>query len=311
MNIYRELDQIKKSLNAVVTVGSFDGLHLGHFKILDEVKKVVKELKGSSYLITFEPHPRFVLSKDFGLRILTSLSEKINILEEAGIENLVVLKFTKEFSLLTSDEFIRQIIVDKIGAAHMVIGHDHKFGRDRLGDVRKLSEVGRLYNFSVTDVPAESLDGEIINSTKIRNYLSAGDLNNANKFLGRNYSIEGIVVTGMKRGRTLGFPTANIQPDDSNKAIPKMGIYVVKCELENKVYSGVMNIGTRPTFENKPEQVLEAHILNFNRDIYGKKLRIEFIKRLRDEIKFASKEDLIKQMHIDKQLAADVFSSKL
>ena len=311
MNIYRELDQIKKSLNAIVTVGSFDGLHLGHFKILDEVKKVVKELKGSSYLITFEPHPRFVLSKDFGLRILTSLSEKINILEEAGIENLVVLKFTKEFSLLTSDEFIRQIIVDKIGAAHMVIGHDHKFGRDRLGDVRKLSEVGRLYNFSVTDVPAESLDGEIINSTKIRNYLSAGDLNNANKFLGRNYSIEGIVVTGMKRGRTLGFPTANIQPDDSNKAIPKMGIYVVKCELENKVYSGVMNIGTRPTFENKPEQVLEAHILNFNRDIYGKKLRIEFIKRLRDEIKFASKEDLIKQMHIDKQLAADVFSSKL
>jgi riboflavin kinase/FMN adenylyltransferase len=311
MNIYRELDQIKKSLNVVVTVGSFDGLHLGHFKILDEVKKVVKELKGSSYLITFEPHPRFVLSKDFGLRILTSLSEKISILEEAGIENLVVLKFTKEFSLLTSDEFIRQIIVDKIGAAHMVIGHDHKFGRDRLGDVRKLSEVGRLYNFSVTDVPAESLDGEIISSTKIRNYLFAGDLNNANKFLGRNYSLEGIVVVGMKRGRTLGFPTANIQPDDFNKVIPENGIYVVRCKLENKVYSGVMNIGTRPTFENNQVEVLEVHLLNFNRDIYGKKLRIEFIKRLRDEVKFASKEDLIKQMHIDKQLAADVFSSKL
>jgi riboflavin kinase / FMN adenylyltransferase len=311
MNIYRESDQIKKSLNAVVTVGSFDGLHLGHFKILDEVKKVVKELKGSSYLITFEPHPRFVLSKDFGIRILTSLSEKISILEEAGIENLVILKFTKEFSQLTSDEFIRQIIVDKIGAAHMVIGHDHKFGKDRLGDVRKLSEVGRLNNFSVTDVPPESMDGEIISSTKIRNYLFEGDLNNANKFLGRNYSLEGIVVVGMKRGRTLGFPTANIQPDDFNKVIPDNGIYVVRCKLENKVYSGVMNIGTRPTFENNQVQVLEAHILNFNRDIYGDKIKIEFIKRLRDEVKFASKEDLIKQMLIDKQMAADVFNLKL
>jgi len=311
MNIYREIPEIKKTLNAVVTVGSFDGLHPGHFKILDEVKNVVKDLKGSSYVITFEPHPRNVLSKDFGLRILTSLSEKIKILEEAGIENLVVLNFTKEFSQLTSDEFIRQIIVDKIGAAHMVIGHDHKFGKDRLGDVRKLSEVGKFYNFSVTDVPPESIDGEIISSSKIRTALAAGDLIIANKFLGRNYSLEGIVVAGMKRGRTLGFPTANIQPDDSNKAIPKNGVYVVKCDLEDKVLPGVMSIGTRPTFENNQEQILEVHLLDFNRDIYGKQFRIEFIKRLRDEEKYASKEDLIKQMQIDKQSAADVFSLKL
>ena len=311
MNIYREIPEIKKTLNAVVTVGSFDGLHPGHFKILDEVKNVVKDLKGSSYVITFEPHPRNVLSKDFGLRILTSLSEKIKILEEAGIENLVVLNFTKEFSQLTSDEFIRQIIFDKIGAAHMVIGHDHKFGKDRLGDVRKLSEVGKFYNFSVTDVPPESIDGEIISSSKIRTALAAGDLIIANKFLGRNYSLEGIVVAGMKRGRTLGFPTANIQPDDLNKAIPKNGVYVVKCDLEDKVLPGVMSIGTRPTFENNQEQILEVHLLDFNRDIYGKQFRIEFIKRLRDEEKYASKEDLIKQMQIDKQSAADVFSLKL
>ena len=310
MNIYTDISEIRKSINAVVTVGSFDGLHLGHFKILDEVKNVVRELKGSSYLITFEPHPRIVLSKDFGLRILTSLDEKKKILKEAGIENLIVINFTKEFSQLTSDEFIRQIIVDKIGAAHMVIGHDHKFGKDRLGDVQKLSEVGKLYNFSVTEVPPESMDGEIISSSKIRTALAAGDLIIANKFLGRNYCVSGIVVVGMKRGRTLGFPTANIQPDDSNKAIPRNGVYVVKCELEDKVFSGVMNIGIRPTFENKQEQVLEVHLLNFNRDIYGKNLRIEFIKRLRDEKKFDSKEDLIKQMQSDKQLAADVFNSK-
>jgi len=309
MNIYREIVQIKKVKNAVVTVGSFDGLHLGHFKILDEVKKVVQDLKGSSFVITFEPHPRLVLSKDFGLKILTSLSEKIKILEEAGIENLAVINFTKEFSQLTSDEFISQIIVDKIGAAHMVIGHDHKFGKDRLGNVQKLSEVGKLYNFSVAEVPPVSTNGEIINSSKIRSALAEGDLLIANKFLGRNYSLEGIVVVGMKRGRTLGFPTANIKPDDSNKAIPKNGVYVVKCELEDNVYSGVMNIGIRPTFEDKKELVLEVHLLNFNRDIYGKKLRIEFIKRLRDEKKFASKEDLIEQMKTDKQLAADVFSS--
>jgi riboflavin kinase/FMN adenylyltransferase len=308
MNLYREISDIKKTLNAVVTVGSFDGLHIGHFKILEEVKKVVVELKGSSFVITFEPHPRFVLTKDSGLKILTSLPEKIKILEEAGIENLVVIKFTKEFSQLTSDEFIRQIIVDKIGAAHMVIGHDHKFGKDRLGNVQKLSEVGRLYNFSVTDVPPENMDDGIISSTKIRNALTEGDLVNANKFLGRNYSLEGIVVVGMQRGRTLGFPTANIQPDDPNKVIPKNGIYVVKCELEGEVFPGVMNIGIRPTFENKNEQVLEVHLLNFNRDIYGKNLRVEFIKRLRDEKKFGSKEDLIKQMQIDKQLAASVFT---
>jgi len=310
MNLYRDIPEIKKTLNAVVTVGSFDGLHIGHFKILEEVKKVAGELKGSSFVITFEPHPRFVLSKDFRLKILTSLPEKIKILEEAGIENLVVLKFTKEFSQLTSDEFIRQIIVDKIGAAHMVIGHDHKFGKDRLGNVQKLSEVGKLYNFSVTDVTAENMDGSIISSSKIRKALTDGDLVNANKFLGRNYSLEGIVVIGMQRGRTLGFPTANILPDDPNKAIPKNGVYVVKCELDGEVFPGVMNIGIRPTFENKHEQVLEVHLLNFNRDVYGKNLRVEFIKRLRDEKKFSSKEDLIKQMQTDKQLAASVYTIK-
>lgn len=311
MNIYRDVNQIKKTLNAVVTVGSFDGLHIGHFKILDEVKKVVKELNSSSFVITFEPHPRFVLSKDFGLKILTSLTEKMKILEESGIENVFVINFTKEFSQLTSDEFIRQIVVDKIGAAHMVIGHDHKFGKDRLGDVRKLSEVGKLYNFSVTDVPPERIGDDIISSTKIRIALSEGDLITTDKFLGRNYSLEGIVVVGMKRGRTLGFPTANIQPDDANKAIPKNGVYVVKSQLDDKFYPSVMNIGTRPTFENKHEQVLEVHLLDFNEDIYGKKLKIEFIKRLRDEKKFGSKEELIKQMQADKQQAADVLSAKL
>ena len=309
MKVYTEVSENIDTRNAVVTVGSFDGLHLGHFKILDEVKKVVTEKNGTGFLITFEPHPRFVLSKDFDMKLLTSLDEKKEILEEAGTENLMVINFTKEFSQLTSDEFIKKFIVDKIRASHMVIGHDHKFGKDRLGDVVKLSQVGKLYNFDVTDVAAESLNGEIISSTKIRNSLLEGDVERANLFLNRNYSLSGKIILGARRGRTLGFPTANVTLDEHSKAVPKNGVYIVKCRLEDEIHFGIMNIGYRPTFENKHELVLEVHILNFNRDIYGRTIKIEFLKRLRDEVKFESKEALIHQIEIDKQTAQEIISN--
>ncbi len=309
MKVYTEVSENIRTKNAVVTVGSFDGLHLGHFKILNEVKKVVAEKNGTSFVVTFEPHPRFVLSKDFEMKLLTSLDEKKEILEKSGIENLMVINFTKDFSQLTSDEFIRQFIVDKIGASHMVIGHDHKFGKDRLGDVVKLSQVGKLHNFDVTDVSAESLEGEIISSTKIRNALFNGDIERANLFLGRNFSISGKIVVGAQRGRTLGFPTANVMLDESSKAIPKNGVYVTRCLLDNEIHFGIMNIGYRPTFENKHELVLEVHILNFDRDIYGKSMKIEFLKRLRDEVKFESKDSLIHQIQTDKKTAQEIISN--
>ena len=303
MKVYTEISENINIKNAVVTVGSFDGLHLGHFKILDEVKNIVNRKNGKALVVTFEPHPRFVVSKDYDLKLLTSLDEKKQILENAGIENLMVINFSREFSQLTSDEFIRRFIVGKIGAAHMVIGHDHKFGKDRLGDVVKLGEVGRLNNFDVTDVSAESIDGEIISSTKIRNFLSSGEIEKANLFLGRNYSISGKVVVGAQRGRTLGFPTANILLDEPHKAVPKNGVYITKCSLDDETHFGIMNIGYRPTFENKHELVLEVHLLNFNRDIYGKSMTIEFLKRLREEIKFESKDSLIHQIEMDKKIA--------
>ena len=303
MKVYTEVSENINIKNAVVTVGSFDGLHLGHFKILDEVKNIVNRKNGTALVVTFEPHPRFVVSKDYDLKLLTSLDEKKQILENAGIENLMVINFSREFSQLTSDEFIRRFIVGKIGAAHMVIGHDHKFGKDRLGDVVKLGEVGRLNNFDVTDVSAESIDGEIISSTKIRNFLSSGEIEKANLFLGRNYSISGKVVVGAQRGRTLGFPTANILLDEPHKAVPKNGVYITKCSLDDETHFGIMNIGYRPTFENKHELVLEVHLLNFNRDIYGKSMTIEFLKRLREEIKFESKDSLIHQIEMDKKIA--------
>jgi riboflavin kinase/FMN adenylyltransferase len=308
MKVYSDRSEIEKVKSAVVTVGSFDGLHRGHLKILETVKKVAVETNAESFVVTFDPHPRSVLAQNSEVNILTSLEEKKWIIEETGIENLMVIHFTREFSQLTSEEFIKKFIVDKLNASHMVIGHDHKFGRDRLGDENKLREIGSKFGFGVTAVSAETLDDDTISSTKVRNFLFDGQLDKANLFLGRFYSICGIVVKGAQRGRTLGFPTANVQVDDAKKSIPKNGVYVVRCVLGSQSYYGVMNIGYRPTFENKHELVPEAYILDFNRDIYGEKIKVEFVKRLRDEKKFESKDSLIHQIEIDKKEAELVAS---
>jgi riboflavin kinase / FMN adenylyltransferase len=306
MKVYREDSEIINAKNAVVTVGSFDGLHIGHFKILDKVKECAAQNNGSSVVVTFEPHPRSVVSQNFDLKILTTLDEKIEILEKAEIENLVVIDFTKEYSQLTSEEFIKQCIVEKIGASHMVIGHDHKFGKDRLGDVDKLKEIGSKYKFNVSAVTPLSVDGEIVSSTAIRSALVEGNIEKADSFLGRNYLLNGKVVIGAQRGRLLGFPTANILPDDAKKAVPVNGVYFTACEFENEKHYGIMNIGYRPTFERKHELVLEVHILNFNRDIYGKQFKVSFLKRLREEKKFESKDALIHQMELDKRIASEM-----
>jgi riboflavin kinase/FMN adenylyltransferase len=298
----------EKDRGCAITIGSFDGLHVGHFKIIDELLKAAKSVNGKSVLLTFEPHPRQVLSKDLDLKILTTLEEKKFILEKAGLDILIVQKFTREFSQMTSDEFIQKILVDDIGASHIVVGHDHKFGRDRLGDAEKLKELGRKYNFEVTSVDAENIDGIVISSTKIRNALFDGEIEKANLFLGRHYSFGGIVVKGAQRGRTLGFPTANIKLFNPRKAVPKRGVYAVQCRCRNQRLKGVMNIGVRPTFENRTELVIEVHMFNFNEDIYGEEMSVEFIKRIRDEKKFGSREELIHQIEKDKQKAAELLA---
>lgn len=308
MIVYSDRSEIKLDKKSVVTVGSFDGLHRGHLKILETVKNTASQNNAVSFVVTFDPHPRSVLSQDSEINILTSLQEKKFILEEYGIDCLMVIHFTREFSQLTSDEFIKQFVIGKMNALHMVIGHDHKFGRDRLGDENKLNEIGANNGFGVTAVSAESINNETISSSKIRKALVEGDLAKANLFLGRDYSICGIIVKGAQRGRTLGFPTANVQVDDQMKVIPKNGVYVVRCLLGNEIFHGVMNIGYRPTFENKHELVPEVNILNFNRDIYGEKMKVEFISRLRDEKKFESKELLIHQIELDKKEAVRIAS---
>ena len=306
MKVYTEDSGMEKPGNAVVTVGSFDGLHIGHKKILDKVKEYAQNKSGESYIVTFEPHPRFVLSHNFDFKILTSLEEKKEILKDFGIDGLFIIKFTTGFSQLTSEEFIDRYIAGLFGASHMIIGYDHKFGRDRMGDAVRLSRIGSVKNFDVTDVPAVTVGGEIVSSTAIRNALSEGNIEKANLFLGRYYSLSGIVVKGAQRGRLLGFPTANIEPGEKNKAIPMKGVYFVGCVVDDQTHFGVMNIGYRPTFENKHELVLEVHILNFGKDIYGKPFKISFLKRLREEKKFESKEALIHQMEIDKMSAFEL-----
>ncbi len=308
MKVYSDRSEIEKKKKSVVTVGSFDGLHLGHVKILDALKSIAEEKDADSFVVTFEPHPRSALTQDSEVSILTSLDEKKWIIEKAGIENLMVIHFTREFSQLTSEEFIKKFVLEKLNASHMVIGHDHKFGRDRLGDENKLREIGNQLGFGVTAVAAECLQNETISSSKIRSFLYCGELDKANQFLGRYYSIFGIVVKGSQRGRTLGFPTANVQVDEPKKAIPQNGVYVVRCTLSTQYYYGVMNIGFRPTFENKHELVAEVNILEFNRDIYGEKIKVEFIKRLRDEKKFESKNELVAQIEKDKREAESVAS---
>lgn len=306
MKVYTDSSGFNKEKNIVITVGSFDGLHRGHVKIIDELIRISKEIKGKSVLLTFEPHPRKIVSKDFDLKILTTLEEKEVILERAGIDILIVQKFTREFSQMTSEEFIKKVLVDDIGVSHIVVGHDHKFGKDRLGDDEKLKEFGSKFKFGVTSVPAERINGEIISSTIIRNALFNGDIEKANLFFGRSYSLSGTVVEGAHRGRILGFPTANIKLDYPEKAVPKRGVYAVTCSCQNEKLKGIMNIGMRPTFEDRTELIIEVHLFSFNKDIYGKKLSVDFIRRLRDERKFESKEELIHQIELDKQAAQSI-----
>jgi riboflavin kinase/FMN adenylyltransferase len=309
MKIYTDNTQIVKDSNTVVTIGTFDGVHLGHQKILRETAKKATEYGGRNFLITFHPHPRTVVSKNYKMKLLTTTEEKVKLLERYGIQNVYVINFTKEFAALSSEDFVREIICGKIGAKHLVIGYDHKFGKDRKGNEQLLQELGEKFDFDVSSVPPVEMDGEIISSTLIRRNLLAGKVQKANRMLGREYSIEGKVVKGSMRGRTLGFPTANIEIDSAEKLIPSNGVYVVKLKIREEIKFGMLNIGFRPTFGDGEELFIEVHIFDFDEEIYNFKLRIEFLEYLRPEIKFGNKEELIRQINKDKEEAINFISN--
>lgn len=300
MKIYQGIEQFEKLKNAAVTTGTFDGVHIGHRTILNRLNEVAKKMKGESVLLTFYPHPRMVLQEDAELRLLNTIDEKTELLKQAGIDHLIIHPFTKSFSRTTSLEFVRDILVNQIGTKKLVIGYDHHFGRNREGSFEHLKEYGPVYGFEVEEISAQDIENVNVSSTKIRKALVAGDVKTANTYLGHHFQLSGVVVHGNKVGRELGYPTANIDIQNKYKLIPSEGIYAVKVKLGSENYRGMLNIGRRPTINSgNGEQTIEVNIFEFKKEIYGEKIQLELIERVRDEKKFANKEELIAEMQKD------------
>lgn len=300
MKVYRSLEELPTIPNAIVTQGTFDGVHKAHRVIINRVKELARQHNGETVLMTFDPHPRMVLFPDeHGLRLLNTLDEKIIALEQEGIDHLVIIPFTKEFSRLTSLQFIRDIIVNKLGTKVLVIGYDHRFGKNREGTFQHLKDFSSLYGFEVEEIPEQDVDEVAVSSTRIRKALEAGDIQTANKYLGKKYSITGIVVKGKQLGRTIGYPTANIVVPDPVKLIPADGVYAVEVFFNNKWYGGMLNAGYRPTVDGTTHSI-EAHIFDFNHDLYEQAITIRFVDKLRDEMRFNGIEALKSQLEKDK-----------
>jgi riboflavin kinase/FMN adenylyltransferase len=309
MKVYTSIEEFKDVKNPIVTTGTFDGVHLGHQKIISRIKELAKEENGETILLTFYPHPRMVLFPDDNeLKLLNTQQEKIELLEKYGIDHLIIYPFTKEFSRLTSVEFVRNIIVNRIKTKRLVIGYNHHFGRNREGTFEHLKEYGPLYGFDVEEIPAKDIENIEISSTKIRKALQIGDVKTASAYLGHNYTLSGKVVEGLKLGRTIGYPTANIQINDQYKLIPADGIYAVKLKHANNMYNGMLSIGNNPTVAGKGRSI-EVNIFDFNETIYGDTVTLYFIERLREEQKFNSLEDLKRQLLKDEQDSLRIVST--
>ncbi|HYF69708.1 MAG TPA: bifunctional riboflavin kinase/FAD synthetase [Ohtaekwangia sp.] len=305
MKIYHGIEDFVPLKYAVVTSGTFDGVHIGHQKILSRLKETSLLHKGQTVVITFWPHPRLVLHpEDTSLKLLNTFEEKAALLKEHGIQHLLRIPFTKEFSQLTSKEFISKILVDTIGTKKLVIGYDHHFGKNREGSFEQLKADGPTYGFDVEEIPRQDVDHIGVSSTTIRKALEEGDIETATPLLGSPYSITGRVIMGDKLGRILGFPTANIEIDSKFKLIPADGIYAVTVQYEHQHLKGMMYIGNRPTIDGIKRN-LEVNIFDFNKDIYGESLTIYFHKLLRWDIKFSDLEELKRQLALDKIAAEE------
>lgn len=308
MKVYRSLSDLPRIKNAVVTQGTFDGVHAAHRVIINRIKQLAAKHDGETVVITFDPHPRMVLfPDDHGLKLLHTLDEKIEALENEGVDHLVIIPFTLAFSRLSSLQFIRDIIATQIGTKILVIGYNHRFGKNREGTFEHLKEYSSLYGFEVEEIPEQDIDEVSVSSTRIRQALEAGNVTLAAKYLGRFYDCEGVVVKGKQLGRTIGFATANIAITDSNKLIPANGVYAVRVFINNTVHHGMLNSGMRPTVDGITHAI-EVHLFDFSVDIYGAKIKVQFVDKLRDEQKFNSLDELKNQLEKDKLHALEVFS---
>lgn len=306
MKIHTVLPQKDQFVRPVVTLGTFDGVHMGHRKILDRLNEKAKSIDGQSVVITFDPHPRKVLfPHDDNIKLINTLTEKIQNFENAGVDHVVILPFTKDFSRLTALEFVRDYLINLIGVHEFVIGYDHHFGRNREGSIENLKEMAATYGFGLEEIPVKLVDEVSVSSTKIRHAILEGDIEQANHFLGYSFLFSGIVEHGAKKGRALGFPTANLNLPDKDKIIPSNGVYSVVARLGQNEFNGIMNIGIKPTVGNFTQRFIEVHLFDFSNEIYGEVLTIKVINRIRDEKKFNGLDEL------KDQIGKDIVQAKL
>ncbi len=292
----------------MVTIGTFDGVHMGHKKILKRLIQSAKELHCESLVLTFFPHPRMVLQESSEVKLLNTMNEKNSLLQDMGIDNLIIHPFDKEFSRLTAEEFVKDILIDQLNIQKIIIGHDHRFGRNRTADINDLIAFGKEYHFEVEQISVQEINENAVSSTKTRNAILDGNISLANDYLGYPYFFSGEVVKGNQLGRTIGFPTANIQIKEDYKLIPKSGVYIVKSTIKKELFYGMMNIGNRPTVEGI-HQTIEVHFFNFDQDIYNQIITVEILDFIRDEQKFKSLEALKNQIQKDKNHTIAYFNN--
>lgn len=288
--------------NTIATIGTFDGVHIGHQKILKSLTTIAKNNGLESVVLTFFPHPRMVLQKDSKIKLLNTIEERTEILKKNGIDHIIIQEFTRDYSRLTAFEFVKDILVDKLKIKTVIVGYDHHFGRNRSANINDLIEFGNEFNFNVIEIPAQDINDVSVSSTKIRKALIKGDVTTANKYLGYNFILSGKVVKGNSLGKTINFPTANIEIEENYKLIPKKGVYIVNSYLDDKLVFGMMNIGKKPTVNGK-KKTIEVNFFDFDADLYGEKIQINILKRIRNEEKFDSIKDLQNQLKKDKQVA--------
>jgi riboflavin kinase/FMN adenylyltransferase len=303
----QSISKYDKTQPAVITIGTFDGVHIGHRKILERLINDAKETNRVATVLTFFPHPRMVLQKDSGLKLLNTIDEKIIILERLGLDYLVIQAFTKDFSRLSATEFVRDILVNSLHTKKVIIGYDHRFGRNRTANISDLIAFGAALDFEVEEIPAQEIEEVSVSSTKIRHALQDGAIKTANKYLGYYYMLTGVVVRGKGLGKNLDFPTANLHIKESYKLIPRNGVYAIKSTLEDKTVYGMMNIGFNPTVDGE-DRSIEVHFFEYNQNLYGQSIQVDILDWIREEHKFDSLQALKTQLIQDKKTVLSIIS---
>lgn len=313
MNVYKGFEEIEHIPNPVLTIGTFDGVHIGHQKIINQLNREAKKIGGESVLFTFYPHPRMVLYPDtHGLKLIQTQVEKLDKLRRMGLKNIIIHPFTKDFSRLTALEFVRDYLVNRLHVKKLVIGYDHQFGKNREGSIDFLRSVSDTYGFEVVEIPAMEIDDVNVSSTKIRNAIIGGDVDKVSRFLGEPFELHGRVVQGQALGRQIGFPTANIDIESDVKLLPKSGVYAVNVLLtDGSIQEGMMNIGRKPTVSESQSVSIEVHLFDYNQDIYDQYVTVQLLSRFRDEQKFESVFDLKEQLNKDEITIRNFFTSSL